>query len=618
MQTRSQASAAAAVIIDLTLSDDEDDENDNRKPSATERTNVNSNFVDLTSDDEDDDANDQSFERRQQEILDAEFAARLISREEAQLKRQRHRQETSALCQSPVGKSILLVESVVSLLQPYASMRIEPIGKDDAVFLAEKFLACQQNFKAQNKPIHVQLGYHFTRARNIEKIRTDGLLTIEDRLATNNENTKRSAFFVEGIYVGTNPFAFTKYGQVGLMVAIVKGAERKVGRRSKPTVPSTIDTVIGNKTGESPYHDEVILRQSCQVLPLVIFPRKHIVDGDATFPQTLMSIHKRIQHVLDKYFNSGVQTSMVRAVENPSLQLSLAVRNVNLKHPRATGRKQNPPHFSNMQDPPVAQKKLKKAPATAVTTPKLSKKPLQPHLIGQIVFSAPENLTTSKESPFSQLPLPGVSCPADECPICLDDMVCQVVKLNVCTHRFHQACLEQVTSSTDDAQCPVCRCPTKEPKGESPSGSMYVSFSTEDCGGVPPGLGNISILYSISGGIQKAYDPNPGTLFQGFLHTAFVPNNHAGRDLLKRMAYAFRRGLSFRVMIVPSCTTAVASAPSYIAGLPLRGHKSSVNATLESWRDPNFFKLCNEELDALAVPPACALELPKEIGTVYS
>ena len=234
---------------------------------------------------------------------------------------------------------------------------------------------------------------------------------------------------------------------------------------------------------------------------------------------------------------------------------------------------------------------------------------------GSLFFSAPDTLESATETPFSNVNIGKLSTPPEECPICLDDMVCKdVVKLNTCTHCFHEACILPIVSPTNIALCPVCRTYTREPKGKSPSGRLHVYTAPQDCTGVPPGLRTIAIKYMIEGNIQKSYDPKPGTPFQGLAnHTAFVPNNSAGRDLLKRVVYAFRRGLSFQIFLAPSrSTAAVASAPSYKTGTL---HKLTVNATLQSWSDPTYFKRCHDQLDLLKVPLARALELPTEIRT---
>lgn len=585
METRSQAaaSASASAVIDLTLSDDECDYA--RKPSAAKKTKkimVDSDIIDLLSDDEDDGnaISRQSLKRKHQQEEDAKIASVLFSREESQLKSRQER-EMKALRQSPLGNSILLVESVVALIKPFASKKIYPVGKDDAVFLAEKFLSRQATFKKQKKPFHVQLAYHFTQRSNLDKIRTDGLLTIEDRFATSNENTKHVAFFVDGIYVGTNPFAFTKYGTVGLMVAILKGTKQSVGKRSKPIVSSAIDTVIGNKTGDSPYCDEIILRQSSQVLPLVQFERKHIESGDAVFAHALWAIHEKLQGLLDENCNGSAKTSLTRVAGKPVLS-------ANTPRPGA---------------------KTKKVPVVPKTRSRVT-------VAGSLIFSAPNTLeSTTIETPFSHVNRGKLSPSPEECPICLDDMVCKdVVKLNTCTHCFHKACILPIVSPANNALCPVCRACTKEPKGKSPSGRLHIYTAPRDCAGVPHGLRSIAINYRMSGGIQKAYDPQPGAPFQALAnHTAVVPNNPAGRDLLKRIVYAFRRGLSFAVFLAPSrSTAAVASATTYKTGTL---HKLTVNATLQSWSDPTYFKRCHDQLDLLKVPPARALELPTEICT---
>jgi len=234
-------------------------------------------------------------------------------------------------------------------------------------------------------------------------------------------------------------------------------------------------------------------------------------------------------------------------------------------------------------------------------------KPVQLRVYGAIQYLAPEVLTTMQDIPFCPiLPSKSTCYPKEECPICLEDLTEQIVKLNVCTHRFHQPCLEQtMAANIHHPACPICRRSTKEPLGKSPSGTMSVATSEQKCLGISD-VNTIVITYTFLHGFQKSYNVQPGAPFRGIKCTAYLPNNTAGRDLQTRIVYAFRRGLSFLVGTVPGTDICV-------LGICPKSHNSSIRATPISWTDPNYFQTCNKELDALSVPAACALELPKEI-----
>ena len=115
----------------------------------------------------------------------------------------RKKQEFEWMKNSHAGRSVLFVDRVLQLLKPHDGL-IDPVGKDDAVFLAQQMLTLQDEFKADKRPTHVSIGYHYTLKQNLNSIRTDGLLTIEDRSATKNPNKQNRAYFGNGVYTGTS------------------------------------------------------------------------------------------------------------------------------------------------------------------------------------------------------------------------------------------------------------------------------------------------------------------------------------------------------------------------------------------------------------------------------
>ena len=578
--------AAVAAIIDLTVDDEEEDD---RKPSPQKmpaKVGFDSNIIDLTSPESRKGGVDVLVDvtnggnavanhrrprppsrkgraepvrssRQEQEESDAKYAARMLRKEERNFKRQEEKdakfaaklsseeekqnklrleaidKAAVAMKESPTGRAVLLVEAVITLLAPYAAKGIEPIGKDDAVYLAEKLIECQSNFKSQGKSPLVTIGYHYTPKQNLEAIRVDGLLTVEDRIAAKNKNVSNRAFFGNGVYSGTNPFAFTPYGDIGLMIAIIKGTEQHVGKTPSPQyalLPDT-DTIVGNKTGKAPHHDEVIMRKSCQVLPLIQFDKQRIDARDADFTNTLQNVHEQLQKTLDEYLNTPTSAALPK-IEPPK-------RIINL--------------------------------------------------VGTIAYK-PENLNAA-EVPHRPVQPSHV---LEECPICLDDMTENIVKLNVCRHRFHAACIQQVLSSAANPCCPVCVRSTMEPMGSCPPGTMTVYSVPKDCSGFPND-GSIKIYFVVTQNFEKPRHC-------GLEQQAYLPKNEAGLDLLKRVAYAFSRGLSFEVVT------------SYVFSTRLSSHHpSSTAATADSWATPGFMQLCNQELDALNVPEACALELSDQI-----
>ncbi|CAB9523544.1 unknown protein [Seminavis robusta] len=175
--------------------------------------------------------------KEEQEMTDAKLAASLQSAE-TKARDHRKQQELDFMKKSHAGRAVLLVEKVIALLlkPEYVKEGIEPLGRDDAVFLAEQLFAMQaelQQKKISSKksqkddsappkgarksnkkkaiapntkeiPTHVSIGYHYTSQVNLDSIRTDGLLTIEDRQAATHTNMRNIAYFGNGIYTGTS------------------------------------------------------------------------------------------------------------------------------------------------------------------------------------------------------------------------------------------------------------------------------------------------------------------------------------------------------------------------------------------------------------------------------
>ena len=94
---------------------------------------------------------------------------------------------------------------------------------------------------------------------------------------------------------------------------------------------------------------------------------------------------------------------------------------------------------------------------------------------------------------------------------------------------------------------------------------------------------------------------SPGVAFSGDHRAAYLPDNTEGLLLLKRLEYAFSRGLSFSV------GTSITRNKADVVTWSSIHHRTSPSGGAFSFPDPNYFHNCNEELDALGVPPADAL-----------
>jgi deltex-like protein len=130
-----------------------------------------------------------------------------------------------------------------------------------------------------------------------------------------------------------------------------------------------------------------------------------------------------------------------------------------------------------------------------------------------------------------------------------------------------------------------------------PTGTMKIRQDpTITCSGSDPGA--IIIDYSLGCNVQKVYHPNPGTPHGSASRRAFLPDNTDGRNLLKRLKYAFQHGLTF--CVGTSLTTGM---PNVITWSSIH-HKTRLARGPHGFPDLGYFINSNEELDALGVPAA--------------
>lgn len=186
-------------------------------------------------------------------------------------------------------------------------LQFETLGIDDMMYTVELLMDTQANFSFDmiNKDITVDIGYHYTRSENLERIKTNGLLTKADRDTQRVASNFNGSVWGDGIYTGNNPFAFSNFGDTGLLVARLKGAV-------SPARPGGIrfqgDTAIVSKGTNV---EMVILRQSKQCVPLLKFKKPSMPNGNTHI--SICEAHRRLQRVVDTYFNDGARTTLIPA-----------------------------------------------------------------------------------------------------------------------------------------------------------------------------------------------------------------------------------------------------------------------------------------------------------------
>jgi len=470
-----------------------------------------------------------------------------------------------AMLDTPTGKAWNFASKILSYQQDMLASQdpnmnannFKPVNTDDMVFLAERVFEKQEEYRQAGKPFHVDIGYHYTRSKNMDRVRTDGLLSNAERRERNIQSRFNGATFGDGIYTCGNCFSYHEFagGDVGLFIARLKGTTRDhtPGIENDPNVA---DTFIG-RGGDS---DEVIvLRSSAQCISLIQFgsPMIELENDTSMGNEMVYKYHQNLQTIVDECFNGGEETPVPRLLPSQVLLRGWGIAVPPAAPLTLTATQQTPSEIIKY-DAPVCLRKG--------------------DILSRLIEIAPP--------PTSHA----------ECAICLDkleDDQAAIVRLVDCKHEFHGHCIE--TALAHSKKCPSCRKPVGKPQGTMPSGTMTIEWRSDlTCNGFGPGV--IMLRYKIETGFQKQYHENPGMLHGSAGRIAYLPDDDQGKQLLKRLKYAFSCGLTFTVGT--SLTTGVENSVTWSS----IHHKTSLVSGTHGYPDASYFFNANEELDALDVP----------------
>ncbi len=513
---------------------------------------------------------------------------------------------------------------------------VDTIAKDDMVYLAERLLMAQEDFKSRNLPYKVDIAYHHTESINLESIKTNGLLSRNEREERNIRSKFNGSACGEGIYCSEDPikFANQRYGDTTILLARMKGVE------SRARNTNSCDTSL--------HHGFCVVKRCIQCVPLFKFPSKFLgtyqrhrrghLDGEDTilnFRERLGDFHKLVQILLDKIFNEHIPTvvnvpwahrldalankskSTTRAtVQKPSTFATYApVRAVTVKdmeNSNSIGELEKAIRYNKSQAIIQAAKKRlmtinpgaysrlqsqMKQTQNHVIQPKPCIHPtpiVQGHITETITYFAPDSLAKTDATDFCKPYLTynhlSVQCPLCKIPLMRNGKVVQIVN---CGHIFHRKCLDKHMEKT--SCCPDCSIAVNNEhwRGTMPSGTMVISQISSHCAGFD-GHQTVMIEYMIPSHLQKLYHPRPGSPFISDLkYFAFIPASIEGMKLVKRLKFAFSRGLTFKV----------SNSNCLVWGIT---HKTS---QLGQYPDASYISRCNMELDLLNVPSALELSL---------
>ena len=537
------------------------------------------------------------------------------------------------------GKAFLFVERVLekhkelSAGSAVTDSLISPVARDDMTFMAERMFQEQQNFWSAGKPVRVDIAYHYTQSQNMDRIRTDGLMTHAERQAASVTSNYNGSVYGDGVYTGNGPFAFRAYGDVGLIVARMKGVVERIemGTARKDS-SAGIDTVIGNKRpkggyvmptafsrsvrrvmeneGEisdeedengDRYEDEVVLQKSSQVIPLIRYSAELLDPSQMESPgnEQLHTFHAALQIVIDDFFNEGRRTWVkdyfipryARPVPPPPQNFAFGPGSFT-GTPIVPSRSSTRGSWGNLfsfagGSAPFSGAGSRLGHYSSGT-------------IAEIEYVAPYALDAPDCAYDEVKDAASSGTDEDVCSLCLDSFFGKeaggktVGKMKKCGHVFHRECIEKAL--THNNKCPFCRIPLGQVRGQMPTGKMSVTKSSMKCKGYENCRGSLVITYEIQAAVQRIYMQNPGVKHSGKYETAYLPDNDEGRKLLERLKFAFSRGLTF--VVGTSMTTGATNVVTWAT----IHHKTSPSNGPHGFPDPSYFANCNSELDNAGVP----------------
>jgi len=482
------------------------------------------------------------------------------------------------------------------------------VNVDDMVFLAEKVFELQEQFKEQGKDVAVDVGYHYTHSANMNRIRTDGLLTNAERQAhmIRSTNGMNGSIFGDGIYTGNNPFSYHNFGggDIGLLVCRLKGAvevsQNEVDIKDSGHTHETADTLIGrpNKT------DEVcVLSSSKQCVALVQFNSSLVKLNDDTWlgNQLVYEYHRSIQAIVDECFNSGCAKTKVRSYFPSQVTIrTLLTGTAAIKRTATTYSKTLQEII--MYTAPVTVKR--ESNGSLAADPKANPFCLVLYYNGAHEGKSDTTLFQSWTYHVAHLPQKFLFACGTTFYIAFSKKTEGGVTIPLAWPDIYdnETILRRIRDAAEKhcKKCVKCRKATGKGKitiGSMPTGTMRIDNIKElVCPGHPKGT--IVVSYKFGEGQRPEYDENPGQDYKSTFRLAYVPDNQAGRDLVKRLKFAFTRGLTFKIG-----TSLTTGEPNSIVwdSIP---HKTTLDATPFGFPDDGYIPRANETLDVLGVPAA--------------
>ena len=237
------------------------------------------------------------IDRKRKAICDAEIE-------------KRRKEEEKRMKSSIPGKAWDLVKGLIVLAKEIEE--ISTIAEDDVIFLAERLLKAQKDFKGRGLPYTVDIAYHHTQSINLATIKTDGLLSRVEREEKGINSKFNGSSYGEGIYCSGDPiqYANQRYGDTTIMLARMKGT------KSWNRV---------NECNTTIHSGFCVLKRCNQCIPLFQFESKYLGTAYDTYSQydspsqpgkpqfqqfrdKLVVFQRSVQRLLDQIINENIES----------------------------------------------------------------------------------------------------------------------------------------------------------------------------------------------------------------------------------------------------------------------------------------------------------------------
>jgi Deltex C-terminal domain len=471
--------------------------------------------------------------------------------------------------------------TTVKTNSPYKAANLAHLFPMECILACtERLIRQQDEFRAAGKPTRVDLGFHYTCEENIDSIRSHGLLNSEERTSRGIVAAKdNGAIHGVGIYTATDFRAYHgQFGSVGIVVARLLGASLYTGHDSVTVYRHERDEVA-------------VVRSSTQCIPILQFDATRIIRHFPLNPGNLAldMYYAALLEVVDKFFNTTLSIDPIRPtashpiVADPSVSIDPNTATPSVL--AAVGPMPKPNDSANSAADcmgPLAV--ANDNPPAEVTT--CANPMMRTAAASRRVSESKWRLKLTVNSFYRKLvanrPVAPQYLPPKRAVMTQITTLYETIRYTKpSSEQWMQSRTETLMGSSTgklghQQQCPV-------PRGAMPSGTMIVQYCCI--------FDAMKIEYIVPGGVQECYHAHPGKRHIGTYQVALLPANEQGRDVLARLKYAFRHGLTFTVTSCGRVTWTSIRHRSVERGCP----------------DERFLSNCHHDLDTLHVPAASCL-----------